>query len=547
MEDPSLAGRVSRQRRTTAQDIRAIIISPTRELAEQIAEEAQKILRNTKIIVQKAVGGTQKRDMLRKTQVEGCHILVGTPGRLKDILGDSYSGIKAPALDALVMDEADRLLDQGFWKECQEIQDLLPDIQVKDRQTLMFSATVPQEVIGAVRSTLKPGFKFVKCVGENDVPTHERVPQKVVHCNGFENLTPALLELSLREVTKAKAGETRPFKAIVFYNSTADVTLASSVFRNLRGQDGRNPLYPCRILDIHSKLTQQARTRAAETFKNAESAILFSSDVTARGMDFPNVTHVIQVGLMQSSETYIHRVGRTGRAGKEGEGWLLLSKIELNEARKRLTEIPVKKDESLQSASIDMTQPAQLPAIVAEVLTKSGEAHKMVDEETLQRSYLAQLGIFQWYNNKQDLVDAMNRMTRYGWGMGQPPTVPPGLAQRLNLSRLSGVNIGRDRPRAPRDDGGFGFGGRGGSDRGGYGGRGGSDRGGYGGRGDDAFGGARDGERRGGSFGGDRRGGSFGGDRRGGGDGGYSGGRGGGGYGGGDRSRQTPRGPDPFA
>ena len=89
-------------------------MSPTRELAEQIGEEARKLCDNTNVIVQTAVGGTQKSMMLRKTQREGCHIMVGTPGRLKDIFSDPYSGVAAPKLDCFVLDEADRLLDAGF-------------------------------------------------------------------------------------------------------------------------------------------------------------------------------------------------------------------------------------------------------------------------------------------------------------------------------------------------------------------------------------------------------------------------------------------------
>lgn len=132
--DPDLAKSVRGRRgpRSTADDIRALIISPTRELAEQIADEAKKLVSGTGIIVQTAVGGTQKSMGLRAIQREGCHILVGTPGRLKDILSDPYTRVEAPDLSALVFDEADRLLDQGFWPEIQEIMRLLPTPAEKD-------------------------------------------------------------------------------------------------------------------------------------------------------------------------------------------------------------------------------------------------------------------------------------------------------------------------------------------------------------------------------------------------------------------------------
>jgi len=153
--DPELAVR-KRYSKARASDIRAIIISPTRELAEQIAVEAEKLCYNTDLRVQVAVGGNSKRMMLSKTQREGCHLLVATPGRLKDLLSDEYSRVRAPNLTTLVLDEADRLLDDGFSREIEDIQQLLPRRQEVDRQTLLFSATMPQEVMHLVRRTLKP-------------------------------------------------------------------------------------------------------------------------------------------------------------------------------------------------------------------------------------------------------------------------------------------------------------------------------------------------------------------------------------------------------
>ena len=186
-----------RSARTGPSEIRALIISPTRELAEQIAVEAKKVAFGTGLSVQTAVGGTQKRAGLAKIQQEGCHLLIGTPGRLKDILSDPWTGVSAPKLNTLILDEADRLLDQGFAPDVEEIQSLLPDPTKVDRQTLMFSATVPREVMQMVRQTLKPDFKHVNTVREDEVPTHHRVPQKLVYTRGLENSLPALLELML--------------------------------------------------------------------------------------------------------------------------------------------------------------------------------------------------------------------------------------------------------------------------------------------------------------------------------------------------------------
>lgn len=514
--------------RTTADDIRALIVSPTRELAEQIAEEAKKVTRGTGLIVQTAVGGTQKSMGLRNIQRDGCHILVGTPGRLNDIFSDPYSGVKAPDLSALVFDEADRLLEVGFWPTIQEIMRQLPTPQEKDRQTLMFSATVPREVVSVVRETLKPGFLFVKCVGDNEDPTHPHVKQRIVRLNGMENSLPALVEICSRSIEASKQPGGRPFKAIIYFNSTAEVRLAASALEGLQRPNApdkdsfgsirqRHPWDPTRILEIHAKLGQAQRTRAAEVFRKCESGILLSSDVTARGMDFPNVTHVIQMGLPTSRDQYIHRVGRTARAGKEGEGWLILNPLESDEARSRLKNLPIERDDSLEIAKLDMTKEAQVGRAAGELLAMYQNSLRKTPATEKADVYRAQLGIHQWFGRKAVLLEHMNKLARFGWGMTDPPMISPGLAQRLGISRLPGVNIGQDaemgRPRG--DSGGRQFGGGGG----GYGGRG-------GGR-DDAFG-SRGG---GGGFAGSR--GGYGGDR--GGRGGYGGDRGGsrGGYGGG--------------
>jgi len=453
--------------------------------------------------------------MLQKTQREGCHILIATPGRLNDILSDAYSGVKAPNLNALVMDEADRLLDDGFQAEIDQIKEHLPDPAQVERQNLMFSATVPRNVVDLVRRTLRPNFHFAKCVDENEEPTHKRVPQKMVHLAGFENIMPSLYELILREHKAAQAGEARPFKAILYFNSTAEVTLAASVFYKLSGGFKRNTaLNGMRAFEIHSKLSQQQRTRAADDFRAATSGLLFSSDVTARGMDFPNVTHVVQIGLPRERDTYIHRIGRTGRAGKEGEGWIFLTPFERNESRRRLSDLPLADaTKDLQCASLDMSQSVEVPENVGKILSDCVDAHKKVYPDQLDAAFRGLFGSYQWYSDKQGLVEGAKRLAEFGWGMSMPPPVPSSVFSGGGGRRGGGGSRGGFGDRNGSRGGGGGYGG----DRGGE--RGGDRRGGGGG----GFGGdrRRDGgfERRGGGGGGgDRRGGGgFGGDRRGGG------------------------------
>ena len=521
--DPALATR-QRYSRARASDIRAIIISPTRELAEQIAVEASKLCQNTDLIVQVAVGGVNKRGMLMKTRREGCHLLVATPGRLNDLLSDEYSGISAPNLNTLVLDEADRLLDDGFSKDIDVIQGLLPDRRVVDRQTLLFSATMPREVMGLVRRTLKPGFLFVHTVKEGDLATHEKVPQQIIIVPGLENYMPTLLELCLRETQKyeelVKEGnpEAKPFKAIVYFTNTAQVVLSHEIFDNLRSDTGsqfKHPLYPTEISVMHGQLSQEQRTRVSDRFRKCKTGLMFSTDVTARGMDFPNVTHVIQIGLPPSREQYIHRVGRTGRGDKTGDGVLICCLSEVPEARRMMHQIPIIPDKSFEASKVDMTKDAQLPKSLASILTQVADATKSASRRNKVDAYHALLGHMA---KKPGGIKALGQWTRYGWGWEEPPEINAGKVAKMGIRSREGLNITTNaRSEFEEEDRGFGgssrgFGGR--SDSGGYRGR--SDSGGFGGRGG------------GSSFGRGRGGGSSGfGGRSSGGSGGYGGGRGG--------------------
>ena len=493
-------------------------MSPTRELAEQIGVEASKLVANTGIVVQTAVGGTRKREALFKMQREGCHILVATPGRLKDILTDSYANVAAPNLRAFVLDEADRMLDVGFADDIQEILSYLPKIEDVDRQTLLFSATIPRDVVHLAKSLVKTdNFEFVQTIDKNEAPTHERIPQNLVVCRGYENYFPAVMELAAkaRELHESDP-EKPPFKAIVFMSNTATVQFANEVFRSTSLADRRSgiPIY-----DIHSKLTQPQRTKSAEYFRRAKEGILLSSDVTARGMDFPGVTHVIQIGLPPDRDQYIHRIGRTGRAGRAGEGWLLLSQEEIDEARRRLPGLPIKPNKTIDVAQVDVTQSTEAQGESGKFISDVAKAYESVPKSMFRQTYHAMLGQkFGRGFRAEDVISLLNRWCLQGLGWEEVPAISPNSARNRGLSRIRGVRIGHDPvdeepSRFGRSSDGFGgrFGSRDGGKGGGFGG---DRRGGFGG---DRRGGGFGGDRRGGGFGGDRRGGGFGGDRRGGG------------------------------
>ncbi|KAJ2989250.1 hypothetical protein NUW58_g3567 [Xylaria curta] len=441
---PELADRRIR-RRASSEDIRAIILSPTRELAEQIGTEARKLAKNTGIVVQTAVGGTRKREALWKMHQEGCDVLVATPGRLNDLLSDPQARVGAPKLQAFVLDEADRMLDVGFADELRSIQEALPSPREVERQTLLFSATIPRDVVHLAKSMVRPdNFEFVQTIKEDDAPTHERVPQHLVTVNGFENIYPTILEI----VDKARAaqGSGLPFKAIVFFSNTASVRYAYQIFRRTQTFSRFSGI---QSFEIHSRLTQAMRTRSADSFRRAKSAVLFSSDVTARGMDFPNVTDVIQVGLPPDRDQYIHRVGRTGRAGHSGKGWLILTGEEISEARYRLPGLPIKPNNTIESAQHEfgVGSPSK---DVSRFFSEIANVYSAVPKSEFRALYLACLG--QKFSKTFDAADCIQLLNKWCQGaMGWPevPAIPPRIATIRGLSRLPGVRIGHDEDDEP--------------------------------------------------------------------------------------------------
>ena len=492
--------------RTT--DIRAVIISPTRELAIQIHKDALKLCPGTGIVCQAAVGGTGKSYAVMQMRREGCHILIATPGRLKDLLRDDRAGAHVGKVDTLVLDEGDTLLDQGFSEAIDEIIRMLPPAgspvrRGAGRQSMVFSATMPSKVLEMVRRTLRKDYKFLKMVDKGEAAVHERVKQHLIKCRGFENILPSIYELVMKNLGLAEKGEgagvvaqvsaEEPFKAIVFFPTTKFAALAAATFRNFEHPDGTHPLYKrMEMIEIHSRLTQGQRSKAAEKFRNSKSAILFASDVVARGMDFPHVTHVIQVCAPSSQEQYIHRLGRTGRAGRAGVGYILLTEAELAEKNVNAILHGMTMDSTpLGTSSISLEAEQQLTKPALDAIKTVTEASMKTGGKERGDAYLSLLGYFIGVlSERQVLIDCLNRWSSLGWGMKDPPHISPAMINKLGLTRVSGLNDAFV-PREQREDG-DGF-----SDRRGSGG---SQRGGSSGRG--GFGGGRDGGRGGRSFGG---------------------------------------------
>ncbi|GJJ10587.1 hypothetical protein Clacol_004814 [Clathrus columnatus] len=335
--DKNLEGRVKRV--FTRTNIGALIISPTRELATQIANEALRLsYHHDGFEVRLFSGGLSRRTQMRDFMKGRRDIVVATTGRLLD-LANSEPEIKAAlaTTEMLILDEADTLLEMGFREDIDQIKEFLPPSP--QRQTFLFSATISPAIRQIARSTLSPGFTFIDTIGANDVPVHARIPQ-------YHTVLPSAADQIshvLRLVAHDQLTNPGKSKVMIFLPTTKMTQLFSTMIRELKSTalPGRSRT---NVYEIHSKRTNDSRVSTSEQFRNDKSgvSVLVTSDVSARGVDYPGVTRVIQVGIPPAPEQYIHRIGRTGRAGTGGRGDLVLLPWEVGFVTWQLTDIPLK-------------------------------------------------------------------------------------------------------------------------------------------------------------------------------------------------------------
>lgn len=353
--------------RYTRDTVGTVILSPTRELATQIATEAAKLMTHCKgMDVRLFIGGASKGIQLRDFERQRRDIVVATPGRMKDMLNMPMVRRAVEQAKVFVLDEADTLLDMGFKDDIDQIASVLPP--KGERQTFLFSATVSPEIRKIARSTLRKDHKFIDCVPENESNTHAHIPQYHHVLPSADQQFVHIARLLAQDALQNPQGG----KAIIFLPTTKMTELTSMVVKSMR------PSLPwgirgTRVFEMHSKKTQNVRDRTADEFRAQTGpgySILVTSDVSARGVDYPGVTRVIQVGVPGSKDTYVHRVGRTGRAGKSGRGDIVLLPWEENYLQSTLQDVPLQpiEVESLQgdieklAAELDANPPKVAPA-----------------------------------------------------------------------------------------------------------------------------------------------------------------------------------------
>ncbi|KAE8351913.1 hypothetical protein BDV28DRAFT_158353 [Aspergillus coremiiformis] len=271
----------------------SLILAPTRELVSQIFDEARKFAYRSWVRPCVVYGGADIGSQLRQIE-RGCDLLVATPGRLVDLI--ERGRISLVNIKYLILDEADRMLDMGFEPQIRRIVEGEDMPHVNDRQTLMFSATFPRDIQMLARDFLKDYvFLSVGRVGS----TSENITQKVEYVEDHDKRS-VLLDILH---THGTSGLT-----LIFVETKRMADSLSDFLLNQR--------FPATA--IHGDRTQRERERALEMFRSARCPILVATAVAARGLDIPNVTHVINYDLPTDIDDYVHRIGRTGRAGNTG-------------------------------------------------------------------------------------------------------------------------------------------------------------------------------------------------------------------------------------
>jgi ATP-dependent RNA helicase RhlE len=279
---------------------RSLILAPTRELALQIKEQLQKYGEGLKLKFAVIFGGVGQSPQVAALE-GGLDVLVATPGRLLDLMNQGH--LRLDKVEIFVLDEADRMLDMGF---INDIKKILPKLPVK-KQTLLFSATMPKEIASLAQSLL---HQPVRVEVTPPSTTVERINQKVVFC--------------------LKQDKYQYLRKILSEEST-DLTLVFS-----RTKHGANWIVnylqqfhiPCAA--IHGNKSQTAREEALANFRSGKIKVLIATDIAARGIDVQGVSHVVNFDLPMDPESYVHRIGRTARAGKDGDAISLCDQTEIS-------------------------------------------------------------------------------------------------------------------------------------------------------------------------------------------------------------------------
>ena len=290
--------------RARARMPRSLILAPTRELAAQVAQSFEKYGVNHKLDVALLIGGVSMDEQTKKLD-RGVDVLIATPGRLMDHF--QRGRVMLMGVEILVIDEADRMLDMGFIPDIEKICKLLPP----RKQTLFFSATMPAEITRLTQQFLVDPVRIEAAPPATSAKT---ITQAFVYC-------PTGDDWAKRETLRGLLKSDGVRNAIIFCNRKVEVAILLKSLVKHGFNAGA----------IHGDMDQKSRMDTLDKFRNGEIAFLVGSDVAARGLDIPDVSHVFNYDLPRDKDDYVHRIGRTGRAGKEGHSFSLVTAFDLRQ------------------------------------------------------------------------------------------------------------------------------------------------------------------------------------------------------------------------
>ncbi len=284
--------------RAKARMPRALVLAPTRELADQVASSFEKYAKGTKLSWALLIGGVSMGDQVTLLN-KGVDVLIATPGRLLDLF--ERGKVMLNGVEIMVVDEADRMLDMGFIPDIERIFKLTPP----RRQTLFFSATMPPEITRLTTQFLKDPTRLE---ASRPAMTAETITQYLVRI-------PSSDPKAKRAALRALIGRADVKNALVFCNRKSEVDVVAKSLKQ-HGFDAA---------PIHGDLDQSLRMKTLAAFRSGELKLLVASDVAARGLDIPDVSHVFNYDVSHHADDYVHRIGRTGRAGKTGQTFMIVT------------------------------------------------------------------------------------------------------------------------------------------------------------------------------------------------------------------------------
>ncbi len=284
--------------RAKARMPRALVLAPTRELADQVASSFEKYAKGTKLSWALLIGGVSMGDQVTLLN-KGVDVLIATPGRLLDLF--ERGKVMLNGVEIMVIDEADRMLDMGFIPDIERIFKLTPP----RRQTLFFSATMPPEITRLTTQFLKDPTRLE---ASRPAMTAETITQYLVRI-------PSSDPKAKRAALRALIGRADVRNGIVFCNRKSEVDVVAKSLKQ-HGFDAA---------PIHGDLDQSLRMKTLAAFRSGELKLLVASDVAARGLDIPDVSHVFNYDVSHHADDYVHRIGRTGRAGKTGQTFMIVT------------------------------------------------------------------------------------------------------------------------------------------------------------------------------------------------------------------------------